>query len=67
MKKIDTLVVAGIQERVANAASLANVISSAAYEGNAYVEDIGAACNVLFDYMDRTAEIIQGLMEQERA
>ena len=51
---------------MANAASLANVISAAAYEGDAYMEDIGAACNVLFNYIDRTSDIIYDLMEQER-
>lgn len=65
MKKVDATVVAGIHERVANAASLANVISSAVYEGDSFSEDIGASCMVLFDYIDRTADIIDGLLERD--
>lgn len=65
MKKIDAVAVSGIQERVANAASLASVISSAVYEGDSLMEDIGASCMVLFDYIDRTADIIDGLLERD--
>ncbi len=63
--KLDKTVVEGIQERVENAASLAGVITSALYDGSSLVEDIGAACMVLFDYIERTADIVGSLMEEE--
>jgi len=65
MKKLDKVVVAGIQESVTNATSLAGAIASALYDGSSLVEDIGAACMVLFDYIERTADIVGSLMEEE--
>jgi hypothetical protein len=61
----DAMFLSEIQERAANASSLLTVVTTAANTGECYCEDIGNACAVLCDYIDRTTDIIGGALEDK--
>lgn len=49
----------GIVEcRIVNATSLAEVICKAAYSGKAEIFAIGASCEVLREYLDKTWDMV---------
>jgi hypothetical protein len=61
----DAVFLSDVQERVTNASSVLAVVTAAVDTGDCCYEDIGNACAVLYDYMDRIADIVGEELENK--
>ena len=59
------MLISTIQDRIMNATCLAEIICKAAYGQKINMIDVGASCEVLREYLDKTSELTDEFWNKE--